>query len=312
MIQAYNNSFIQAYGAYVPTRRISAVEIGKQQAKDGAGIGARLGVTHKAKAEYDEDSLTLAWEAANNAMSKLSSVNIGSVYVGSESHPYAVKSTAGILASILGLDKEIMAADLEHACKAGTAALQLVAAQVESGLIQQGLAIGADVSQAAPGDALEYTAGAGAAAFIVGPNKGKVKIHASMTLTTDTPDFWRRDYQKFPKHAHRFTGEPGYFGHILEAAKTFMDALKKTPKDFDYVVFHMPNGKFPRKVADMLGFTAEQLELGLVVGRIGNPYSASSLIGLCQVLDQAQLGQEILVVSYGSGSGSDCFWMETT
>jgi hydroxymethylglutaryl-CoA synthase len=74
----------------------------------------------------------------------------------------------------------------------------------------------------------------------------------------------------------------------------------------------MPNGKFPREVAKRFGFSAEQLVPSLLVDRIGNPYSASSMVGLAATLDIAKPGQKIFMVSYGSGAGSDAFLWETT
>jgi hydroxymethylglutaryl-CoA synthase len=84
------------------------------------------------------------------------------------------------------------------------------------------------------------------------------------------------------------------------------------PKDFDYAVFHMPNGKFPRQAALMLGFTLEQIRPSLVIEQMGNSYTASSLMGLCAVLEQAKPGDKIFLASYGSGAGSDGFILRAT
>jgi len=61
-----------------------------------------------------------------------------------------------------------------------------------------------------------------------------------------------------------------------------------------------------------MGFEREQIETGLVVTRIGNLYSGSSLTGLAAVLDVAEPGERILMVSYGSGAGSDAYVFTAT
>jgi hydroxymethylglutaryl-CoA synthase len=180
---------------------------------------------------------------------------------------------------------------------------------VGSEMMKYGMAIGADTSQGAPGDPLEYTAAAGGATFIIGSDGGEAiaSIEGTYSFTTDTPDFWRRERRPYPKHGGRFTGKPAYFKHVLSAANGLLRKLKLTPQDFAHIVFHQPNGKFPLQAAKELGFSKEQVMQGLLTPKIGNTYSASSLLGLAAVLDVAKPEERILVVSYGSGAGSDAF-----
>jgi hydroxymethylglutaryl-CoA synthase len=165
-----------------------------------------------------------------------------------------------------------------------------------------------DAAQGRPGDALEYTAGAGGAAFIVGPaEEALVEVEGSLSFVTDTPDFWRRQYEKFPEHAGRFTGEPAYFHHVVSAGKALMDAMNRTAADFDYFVCHQPNYKFPIKAGEELGFDKARMSTGILVNDIGNTYAGSCMIGLTAILDVAKPGDRVLMVSFGSGAGSDAF-----
>lgn len=303
---------ILSFGRYIPRFRIESKTIASYW-KRGAEQAEALGIIEKAVAASDEDAFTLAWEAAKLALETgdIDPKTIGAIFVGSESHPYAVKPTSGMLVSALKLDPFCHAADLEFACKAGTAAMQIVKAMVESKQVKYGIAMGTDTAQSRPGDALEYSAGAGAAAFIIGlPTKklpGICTMERTLSYTTDTPDFWRGKTDKYPSHAGRFTGEPAYFHHIETATKKMLQESGLKPEDLDHVVFHMPNAKFPLQAAKKLGFTQEQLKLGFVVPTIGNTYSACSPLGLSFVLEHAKKGEKILLVSYGSGSGSDAF-----
>jgi hydroxymethylglutaryl-CoA synthase len=185
---------------------------------------------------------------------------------------------------------------------------------VKGGYIKYGFGIGADSAQGRPGDALEYTAGAGAAAFLIGGNKIEViaEIEDTYSFTTDTPDFWRREHQEFPSHGGRFTGEPAYFKHVVTATRGLLAKMNRTVEDYDYFVFHQPNGKFPKLAAGMLKIDEAKIRDGLITPCIGNTYSAASLIGLAAVLDKAKPGEKILVTSFGSGAGSDSFSIAVT
>jgi hydroxymethylglutaryl-CoA synthase len=302
---------IVGYGAYVPRYRLPATEVARMW-RDSAG---GLPIKEKAVAGLDEDTITMSVEAARNALSRadVDPQQIRAVWVGSESHPYAVKPSSTIVAEAIGAAPNVQAADLEFACKAGSEAIVAGMGIVGSGMGRYVLAIGMDTAQGRPGDALEYTAASGGAAYLIGPAEEAVAVYeATLSHVTDTPDFWRRAYAHYPSHGHRFTGEPAYFEHITSAARSLLDEMGTTPADYTYAVFHQPNTKFPQRVAQMLGFTPEQIKSGLLVSEIGNTYAGSSLIGLTAILDEAKAGDRIFMVSFGSGAGSDAFSLRVT
>ncbi|MHA2250578.1 MAG: hydroxymethylglutaryl-CoA synthase [Candidatus Kariarchaeaceae archaeon] len=300
---------INGYGVYIPRFRISVNEIARMWNDDGELMSKSINVIEKAVPDLDEDTITISVMAARNALIRagISPVDIEAVYVGSESHPYAVKPSAVTVAEALNITPVMTAADYEFACKAGTAALQSCIGLVKSGEIKNGLAIGTDCAQGRPGDQLEYTAAAGGCAFTVGSEGILAELEGMFSYTSDTPDFWRREGARYPTHAGRFTGAPSYFRHTLSAAQGLTEKLGLEFSDYDRVSFHQPNGRFPISAGKKLGIPYEKLVDSLCVVKIGNTYSGSSMIGLARQFDLAQPGERVLCVSYGSGAGSDAF-----
>lgn len=306
LMQSDRKVGIVGYGAYVPRYRLPGEDIARVWTR---GLGGSP-VKEKAVAGLDEDVITMSIEAARNAVKRagIDPKEIRAVWVGSESHPYAVKPSSTIVAESIGTSANIQAADWEFACKAGTEAVQASIGLIGSGMGKYALSIGMDTAQSRPGDALEYTAASGGAAFLLGPAEESLAIYqGSYSFVTDTPDFWRRSDQTFPSHGDRFTGEPAYFNHTMSAASKLMEMMGTQAGDYTYAVFHQPNVKFPSRAAQQLGFTAEQIKTGLLANEVGNVYSGSCMLGLTAILDEAKSGDRILMVSYGSGAGSDAF-----
>jgi hydroxymethylglutaryl-CoA synthase len=303
---------IIGYGSYVPRYRLPAAEVDRvwMEGKGGTSI------SEKSVPGPDEDVVTMSIEAARNALIRAGDpdpTEIRAVWVGSESHPYAVKPTSTIVAEAIGATPYTQAGDWEFACKAGTEAIQAAIGFVGSKMARYALAIGSDIAQARPSDALEYTASAGSAAYLIGPAEEALALfEGSLSYATDIPDFWRRAYQRYPSHGGRFTGQPAYFTHVAGAVEGLMEALGTEPGDYDYVVFHQPNAKFPMSIGKQLGFRMEQITDGLLVNEIGNTYAASSPLGLTAILDVAEPGNRVLLASYGSGAGSDAMSFHVT
>jgi len=276
----------------------------------------------------DEDAITAAVEAGKMALihSGVDPSLTGKVYVGSESNPYAVKPIASKVAQVLKLGEEektngvqgVDAIDTEFACKAATSMFKDAAALVyyPGARTPYAMVIGTDNSQAAPrdelGGELDFFVGYGGSAFIFGMHDVIAEIEGWYSCTSDTPDFWRRDLEPYPRHGGRFTGEPAYFKHVAKAGKRLMEKLNLQPSDVNYFVSHQPNIGFPVKVATELGFKEDQYRAGLQVAKFGNTYSGSSPMGLAAILDKAKPNERIVIVSYGSGAGSDAYSLITT
>ena len=271
----------------------------------------------------DEDAITAAVEAGKLALihSGIDPSLVGKLYVGSESNPYAVNPIASKVAQVLRLGEEekaegvqgIDTVDTEFACKAATSMFKDAAALVyyPKTPMKYAMVIGADNSQAAPrgepGGELDFFVGFGGCAFIFGMDDVIAELESWYSCSSDTPDFWRRDLEPYPRHGGRFTGEPAYFKHTVKGGQKLMDNMGLKPSDFDYFVCHQPNLRYPVRAARALGFKEEQYAPGLQVSKFGNTYSGSSPTGLASILDNAKAYDRIMIVSYGSGAGSDAY-----
>ncbi len=306
---------IVGYGAHLPRHRIKVEEIAKVWGADAPSYKKGLMLREKSVPPPDMDTITLSVEAARRALIRAQTVDpkdIGAIYIGSESHPYAVKPSGTTVAEAIGATPDLHCADFEFACKAGSEAMFVAMSHVDAGAMKYALAIAGDTSQGAPSDALEFSAAAGAGAFIMGKENLIAECLFTHSYMTDMPDFWRREHEFYPQHGGRFTGEEAYFATTKGASIACLKKCGMKPSDFKYAVFHQPNGKFPQRVSRELGFTQEQIDPGWLAPRLGNTYSGASPIGLTATLDISEPGDMIFMCSYGSGAGSDAFVWKVT
>jgi len=305
---------IIGYGVYIPLYRIKTEEIANVWGRDVNSVKNGLLIEEKSVPSMDEDTVTMGIESSLNAIkrARIDPKEIGAIYSGSESPAYAVKPNISLIGNAIGMSKNHTGADVEFACKAGTASMQIVMGLVKSDMVKYGLAIGSDAAEYHVENVGDQSTSAGSASFILGNDKKEIiaEIEETLSYTSEVPDFWRRPMIRYPTHSERFTGEPAYFHHTMTATKLLMEKVGIKQSEIDHVAFHTPNGKFAARVSKKLGFTNEQIKAGFVVNKIGNTYSAASLIGLSSILDVAKPGQNILVTSFGSGAGSDAFFIK--
>ncbi len=338
---SHNRVGIVGYGVYIPRERIETAAIvrerekkrGKELEKVLEKVRHGLLLKEKSVAGHSEDTITIATEAAQNAvrMAGISPQEIGGVTAGSESKPYAVGTIARHVASFIGVGENVFIADLEGACNSGMQGVSFIDAEIRSGRIRYGLAIGSDVAQAKRGDPLEYSAGAGAGAFVLGKSDLVATIEDVAPYSSLFMDFWRREESPVPKHFGRTTVE-AYKCHVIGAiANLFRKHPDLSLSEFDAITFHQPSGYLPMKtcsaltesdipyvddqsIARRMRLTQSEVEKKvkpwLRVLDTGNTYAASTMISLASVLDSAKPGDQVLAVSYGSGAYSNATWFE--
>jgi hydroxymethylglutaryl-CoA synthase len=132
-------------------------------------------------------------------------------------------------------------------------------------------------------------------------------INGSYSFVTDTPDFWRRAHADYPSHGDRFTGEPAYFKHVTGAAERLMESLGTTAADYRGPSSTSPTSSSRSGRPSCWASARSRSRRGCSAAASATPTPARTMIGLTAILDVAEPGDRILMVSYGSGAGSDAF-----
>ena len=312
---------IVGYGAYIPNFRLKVEDIWEvwmDPVDTPPLIKRKRGLTEKAVGRWDEDSVTMAIYAAKSSLSMagISGEDLNAVYFGSCTNPFASKASAPVIAEALRTVPELMAADCQFATKSGTATVQICTALVESGMVRYGLAIGSDTlsRHIPPHDPNEYSASCGAGALVIGKERVIAELEGIYSYTTQTPEFYRLDGERYIKHAANENEEysVGYGKHMKNAVQGYMKKFGCSPRDFVYVALSQPDGQLPLEMGKEMGFSEEQIRPGLIATEIGDCGSASPLIALGAILDQAKAEERILVISYGFGAGCDILSLKTT
>jgi 3-hydroxy-3-methylglutaryl CoA synthase len=295
---------IMSYGAYIPIHRLSRGHIAHTW-----GLPEAPG--EKAVASYDEDSLTMAIEAARESIKGVDPGDIGAVYFASTTPPYREKQTAALIATVLGLGRETFTVDFSGSLRGGTNAVRVALDAVKSGSCRNVLVCAADVRIGHPRGANEMAFGDGAAALLIGDRDVVAEIDGVYSLHNELQDFWRSDRDLFVRSGEdRFVLEEGYGRVVQEAVSAALRAFDQKPENISRICINAPNPRTPSKVAQRLGFDVEkQLENTLHKG-VGDTGSAMSLMSLVAALEEEQEGARILLAGYGNGC--DVFSMQVT
>jgi hydroxymethylglutaryl-CoA synthase len=296
---------IISFGAYIPLWRLSRDAIA--EAWQSASIGGE-----RSLANNDEDTVTMATEAAIDCLSGWQREKVDGLYFASTTSPYKEKECSTLVAMAADLRPDIVTADFGNSLRAGTEALRAALDAVVSGSANQVAVAASDCRTGYPRSNSEQTFGDAAAALLIGNTaKPAVVLEGSYSMSNELYDVWRLDKDIYVQSwEDRFIIEHGYTENMEKAISGLLRRKALSVKDITKAVLYAPTSRAQQGLARRLGFDAKTQVQDLLMGNVGITGCAHPLLMLVAALEEAKAGDRILLASYGSGC--DAFLLSVT
>ena len=302
------NTGIHAFGGYVPRLRLRRRAIAEANAWFNPSLRP-LGHGERAVADWDEDAITMAVEAARDCLAPRARTGIAQIVLASTTLPFQDRQNAGIVAESLQLAGAIGTMDVAGSQRAGTSAL-IAACRMAAGGGGPVLVTSGERRRTRAASTLELTTGDAAAAFLVGEGDGAAKLLGHATWSTDFVDHFRGQDQPFDYvWEERWIRDEGFMKIVPEAIRRALDAAGVGPGAIDHFCFPSPMRRAGTMLAGKVGLAETSVRDNLQ-GTCGEAGAAHSLVMLAHALEDAAPGERILVV--GFGQGCDALVLEAT
>jgi hydroxymethylglutaryl-CoA synthase len=297
------NVGITAFGAYLPRLRLDRASIAAAHAWAVPGLKGQ-GRGERAMADWDEDAITMAVEAARDCLQETDRDTITGAYLASTTLPFADRQNVGVVAAGLNLGRNITSMDITGSQRAGTSGLIAALRSTASGT---SLYMAADTRKAKPASTNEFQFGHGAAALTLGTEGIIANFLGSNTVTADFVDHFRgsgedEDYG----WEQRWIRDEGYMKIVPEVVSGLLESTGVAGGDIDHFIMPCTIGRVPAGVAKALGVNPDAVRdaLGANVGDTG---AAHAILMLAHALEDAKSGEKILVVMFGQGADALLF-----
>ncbi len=283
---------ISSYGAYVPFNRL-------QRSAIADALGVRAAGGERAVASYDEDTVTMAVEAARGCVAGADKSDVSALYFATTEPPYQEKSNAATVHAALGLPPRVRALDLACTVRSGLGSLLAAADSALAG--GSCVAVASDMRIGAPEGGREQSGGDAAAAFLVSTENPIAEIVLTFSETLEYLSTWRLPGEKFPKSwEERFALTQAYGPLLASAAEGLLGEAGLPPTELAAAVIDAPNPRAVAGLAKGLGLSPEQLvpDMAATVGHSG---AAHAGLMLASALDRVGPDKWILVLSVSDG-----------
>ena len=302
---------ITAFGAYLPRLRLQRKAMAAANAWANPGIAAQ-GKGERTMANWDEDAVTMAVEAARDALPQgtdpiKSRAFVDALYFASTTMPFTDRQNAGIVASALSLSENLHATDITGSQRAGVSALITAAEAVKAGSAKAALIASGDRRKTRAGAVQEFQFGDGAAAFVFGSDNVVAKLIGSNSVSVDFVDHFRGDSEEFDYNwEERWIRDEGFSKIVPKAVRGLLTKTGVAASAIDHFILPCLFAKLDQQIAKMCDIDPAKVRdnLGATVGECGTSHA---LVMLAHALEEAKPGQKILVAAFGQGCDAVLF-----
>ena len=291
---------ITSYGAYIPAFRLSRDLMAKAWGR--GSIGGERSVAHN-----DEDSATMAVEAAFDCLQGNDRKDLGGLYFASTTAPYREKEISSLIAATVDLPAEILTADLGNGLRSGAAALRSACDAVGNGSAKSLLVAAADTRLGYPQSEHEQAFGDGAAALLVGNSGVIAGLEGHYAVSNEMMDLWRNAEDSFVRTwENRWVLGEGYSALTEQAVKGLMKKKGIDAQGITLAAIAAPDNRTHRRMVQVLGFDKAQV-VDPLLAQVGDCGAAHPLMLLVSALETAKPGDTILMAAYGNGAEAFLF-----
>ena len=295
---------ILAFGAYIPWRRLPRKAIADTHgwfnpALKGQAKGER------AFCNWDEDPVTMAVEAARDALTGRDRGTIGALRLASTTYPFLDRLHSGIVAGALNLSEDVSAIDVAASQRAATSAL------IEAlGSDSETLVVASEKRGAKAASPVEMASGDGAAAVLVGAGTPVASLIGKASRTSDFVDHFRSVDNQFDyQWEERWIRDAGYLTTVPPVIKRCLEQAKVAASDVAHFCMPATLARVASTVAKAAGID-DKAVCDPLHANCGDTGAAHSLLLLVATLERAKPGAKILLV--GFGQGADALLLEAT
>jgi 3-hydroxy-3-methylglutaryl CoA synthase len=294
---------IVSFGAYIPRYRLEREAIAAAHKWMAPGLRAQAKGA-RAFCAWDEDSVTMAVEAARDALGGRDRSALRAIGLASTRPVYADLQGTALVAGALDLPRTLRSVDSGMTQRAGTSGLIAMLRCKEPALF-----VASDEPLGKPASTQELSFGAGAAAFVLGSDHVAARLIGSCSVIANFVDHFRQTGSDFDYHwEERWVRDEGYGKLAPEAAKAALADAGLTIGDIQHFVMPAMLRGAAGDVAKKLGFTGTVVDdLSHLCGYAG---AAAAPLMLASALETARPGDRVLVVSFGQGA--DAMVLEVT